>query len=81
MWQVIPVLIHILLFIPLIVDLDMSKQRMSRKTIFLVFFTILVNAALNIPPSIKAIKECICEKLNKPRKRRHFNIQIQLPIN
>ena len=69
---------YILLFTPYIFDMHLYKMKMSRKTINLVFFAIVLNAGLNLLPTAKAIAEYICKKI-RPHKDIVLEIKIHPP--
>ena len=69
---------YILLFTPYIFDMHLYKTKMSRKTINLVFFAIVLNAGLNLLPTAKAIAEYICKKI-RPHKDIVLEIKIHPP--
>ena len=79
-YEFLTLIFYILLFIPFVVDLHLSKLKMSRKTINLVFFAIIFNAMLNIPPTVKAIKEYIMKKAHHHRDIR-YSVQIPIQIH
>lgn len=70
-YELLTFIFYIVLFIPFIVDLHASKVMMSKKVITLVFFTVLLNAVLNIPPAVKGLKEFICKKLHRNKEARY----------